>query len=362
VDSKINSETIVAHYSSKQSTITIGHGIFNFLVRLLPYSKWDVIGAIISDRVYLLHRQTIDDSLQEINACIKGYDDTEYNKSYAYAESYFNYLLHNQFSRKSLLIGIGGGVTTDFTGYLASSYMRGIDIVYVPTTLLAMVDASIGGKVAVNIEAGKNIIGHFHQPDYIIVDTGFLTTLPVEEWKCGMSEAVKHAIIGDSSSLNLFLRREVSIGNVNESLYHCVKNSVHFKANIVEQDEFEKNIRSILNYGHTVGHAIESVFHYTLSHGEAVAVGMLVESYISMKMGMPQEDFEMIKELLLYYKLLPDISFSTSDIIDHMQYDKKNIKGTILFVLLEKVGKPVIGQEVPGTLITEALNYYLTMV
>ncbi|MGB4270466.1 MAG: 3-dehydroquinate synthase [Spirochaetota bacterium] len=362
MDPITNSDTIVLQLDSKKSTIIIGRGILASLSSLIPYKKWDVIAAIISDTVYKLHKEVINHSLSLINAIAINYNDSEQNKSYAYAERYFTTLLENQCTRNSLVMGIGGGVTTDFAGYIASAYMRGVDVVYVPTTLLSMVDASIGGKVAVNIKTGKNIVGYFHQPDYIIIDIEFLQTLPQSEWRCGMSEVVKHALIGDSSSLTLLLNKEIQYGHIDNSLYNCINSSVQFKASIVEKDEFEKNIRAILNFGHTVGHAIESLLEYTVSHGDAVAAGMLIESYISMKEGMPKADFDCIRDIISSYDLLPNIVFDPSRIVNHMMYDKKNIKGKTRFVLLESIGKPRIGCEVNDSLVKEALNFYLKMV
>lgn len=362
MDPLTKTSAINLQFDSKKSTIIIGQEIFASLSTLIPYSKWDAIVAVVSDTVYGLHKTAIDNGLSLINAILLQYNDSEQNKSYAYAEQYFNQLLKHNCTRSSLLMGIGGGVTTDFAGYIASAYMRGIDVVYIPTTLLAMVDASIGGKVAVNIKSGKNIVGHFHQPDYIIIDINFLHTLPENEWRCGMSEVMKHAVIGDSSSFKLLQNKTVRYGQINTALYECIDSSVRFKASVVEKDEFEKNIRAILNYGHTVGHAIESLFEYRLSHGDAVAAGMLVESYISMKKGMPKDDFDCIKDLLWEYNLVPKITFDPHLILNHMMYDKKNIKGKIRFVLLESIGKPLIGQEVSDALVMEALQFYLTMV
>ncbi len=362
MDPITNNDVIVLQLDSKKSTIIIGSSILASLATLIPYKKWDVIVAIVSDTVYTLHKEVIDQSLALIDAIAIPYTDSEHNKSYAYAERYFNQLLENRCTRNSLVIAIGGGVTTDFSGYIASAYMRGVDVVYVPTTLLAMVDASIGGKVAVNIKAGKNIVGYFHQPDYIIIDIEFLQTLPRSEWRCGMSEVVKHALIGDSSTLTLLLNKEIQYGRIDNSLYNCINSSVRFKASVVEKDEFEKNIRAILNFGHTVGHAIESLLEYTVSHGDAVAAGILIESYISMKEGMPKADFDCIRDIISAYNLLPSISFDSYKIVNHMMYDKKNIKGKTRFVLLESIGKPQIGCEVNDALVKEALNFYLTMV
>lgn len=362
MDSIVSKRTMALNFDSKQSVIVIGQGIVESLSECISPERRDTIAAICSDRVYSLHKQNIDQCLHGINAQFLGFDDEEKNKSYAYAESYFNWMLQKQCSRNSLLIGIGGGVTTDFAGYIASAYMRGIDVVYVPTTLLAMVDASIGGKVAVNIKAGKNIVGHFHQPDCIVIDLEFLKTLPESEWRCGLSEVVKHALIGDTASLKLLMERKITVGTINNALYECIDSSVAFKAGVVQKDEHEKNIRAILNFGHTIGHAVESVLGYTIGHGEAIAIGMLVELYMSLNCGLSKVEFDTACSLLLDYELLPKISFDSGTIINHMVYDKKNIKGKIRFVLLESIGQPLIGQEVNETLMYEALGYYLKMV
>ncbi len=264
--------------------------------------------------------------------------------------------------RSSLIINLGGGVVTDLGGFVANTFKRGIDYINVPTSLLAMVDASIGGKTGVDLGVLKNQIGVIKSGKMVLIDTRFLDTLPQSELKSGLAEMLKHGLIHSRNYWN-------SVTNLNaltlEDLDRLVHESVVIKHNIVSQDPLEQGLRKALNYGHTLGHAIES---YCLSHdhkpsllhGEAIAIGMVLESYISSKLlTLNPEDLEGIKSVILstYNK----IDFDTSDykaIIDLLKYDKKNSHGKVKFVLLEAIGTPKMDCEVPNDLIIEAFEYY----
>ncbi|WOD43349.1 3-dehydroquinate synthase [Hwangdonia lutea] len=264
--------------------------------------------------------------------------------------------------RKSLLINIGGGVITDLGGFVASTFKRGIAYVNVPTSLLSMVDASVGGKTGVDLGHLKNQIGVISTPDLVLIDTEYLQTLPQNQMRSGLAEMLKHGLISNKSYWNKFEDlSKLSADNLDELIYE----SVIIKKNVVEADPFEDGLRKTLNFGHTLGHAIESYFlsnpnKKELLHGEAIIVGMILASYISTELvGFPRQTTADIKTLFLSYYDKVDIDKSEyHSIIDLLKYDKKNNHGNINFVLLEKIGVPKIDCLVDDAIIIDAFEYY----
>ena len=264
--------------------------------------------------------------------------------------------------RKSLLINLGGGVVTDLGGFVASTFMRGIDFINIPTSLLAMVDASVGGKTGVDLGALKNQVGVFNEGEIVGIDTSFLNTLPQNQMVSGFAEMLKHGLIYDKNYWNTLTNlQDLDISDLDKLIY----DSVVIKHRIVTEDPKEQGLRKILNFGHTLGHAIESYFlengdKTPLLHGEAIAVGMLLEAYISTKLcGLPKEDLQSITAELS--KTFAKVEINTNDlkpIINLLQYDKKNSHGIVKFVLLESIGKAKINCEVNNNLILEAFDYY----
>lgn len=321
--------------------------------------QFDVVGVIASERVFQLHEETVQKIADRFGAKIFPMKDGEENKNYRYAESFFNLLLKEGFTRKSLLVGVGGGVVGDFAGFCAAAYMRGISIVHIPTTLLAMVDSSIGGKVAVNIQAGKNIVGAFHQPRCVIDDMGFLRSLPDSELKNGIAETIKHALIGEMRLIPILTQHDLKSIRDDDVMEELIFLSASFKAAVVGQDVREAEIRAILNYGHTVGHAFESWMHYKeISHGEAVAWGMKAEAEISRRMGFLKEnEGRLLNELLERYGFVSrPPEFDPKGVLEHIKFDKKNIKDSLRFVLLKKNGEPVYNVEVEENLVLDVLK------
>lgn len=267
--------------------------------------------------------------------------------------------------RKALLINLGGGVVTDLGGFVASTFKRGIAYINIPTTLLSMVDASVGGKTGVDLDNLKNQIGVISQPEMVIIDTIFLETLPAIEMRSGLAEILKHGLIASRDYWN----KANDLGQLTlDDLESLIAESVDIKTTIVKKDPREENLRKTLNYGHTFGHAIESFYldhpHKShLLHGEAVAAGMIIAAYISNHLtSLPQQDLEEITGNLL--KTYPVINIDREDyepIMELMKFDKKNSHGKIKFVLLEKIGKSVIDWEVPKQLQVEALEYYINL-
>lgn len=264
--------------------------------------------------------------------------------------------------RKSLLLNLGGGVVTDLGGFVASTYRRGIKYINIPTSLLAMVDASVGGKTGVDMGSLKNQIGVINSGDMVVIDTSFLSTLPQNQLKSGLSEMLKHGLIHDRDYWN----KLTDLSNFDENdLDKLIHESVQIKKDIVTKDPLEKKERKHLNFGHTLGHAIESYFlsddtKEELLHGEAIAIGMILESFISYKLlDFPLSDLTNIKKVLL--NLFDKVTILPTDynpIIDLLKFDKKNEHGQINFVLLENIGQPKIDCLVDNSIIIEAFEYY----
>ncbi|MFE3848531.1 3-dehydroquinate synthase [Flavobacterium sp. LB3P45] len=286
----------------------------------------------------------------------------EQNKNIETCVQIWNVLTELGADRKSLVINLGGGVVTDLGGFVASTFKRGVDFIHIPTTLLSMVDASVGGKNGVDLGSLKNQIGVINVPKMVLIDTQYLDTLPQNEMRSGLAEMLKHGLIYDKSYWEKFLDlKAIDFADFDELIYR----SVEIKNEIVSQDPTEKNIRKSLNFGHTLGHAIESYFlendnKTTLLHGEAIAVGMILESYISMhKKLINQEEYIQIKSAIK--SIYDDILFDENDIkpiLELLIHDKKNEYGNIQFALIEGIGKIKINQSVENELILDAFQDY----
>jgi 3-dehydroquinate synthase len=290
------------------------------------------------------------------------FENGEINKNIETCVEIWNVLTELGADRKSLVINLGGGVVTDLGGFVASTFKRGIDFINIPTTLLAMVDASVGGKNGVDLGNLKNQIGVFNLPVMVLVNTEFLETLPQNEMRSGLAEMLKHGLIFDKNYWEKFLDlKELDYADF-DTLIH---RSVAIKNEIVTIDPTEKNIRKSLNFGHTLGHAIESYFlesdqKTTLLHGEAIAVGMILESYIAYKKSLlTNAEYVEIKEAIK--AIFDDIAFDTNDIdpiLELLIHDKKNEYGSIQFALIDGIGNIKINQLVENELILEAFTDY----
>jgi 3-dehydroquinate synthase len=265
--------------------------------------------------------------------------------------------------RKSLMINLGGGVVTDLGGFVASTFKRGISYINIPTSLLAMVDASVGGKCGVDLGNLKNQIGVINQPEMVLIDSNYLTSLPANEMRSGLAEILKHGLIASET----YWEKATNLEALTlEDLDSLITESIEIKSRIVKEDPTEKNLRKTLNYGHTLGHAIESYFltnpeKTTLLHGEAIAAGMIMATYLSHKIcEFPSNKLEnitkKINEIFPRINLLPD---DYDIILDLLKFDKKNSHGNINFVLLKDIGEAEIDIIVPNELLIEAMNYYL---
>jgi len=286
----------------------------------------------------------------------------EINKNIDTCIQIWNVLAELGADRKSLIINLGGGLVSDLGGFVASTFKRGIDFINIPTTLLAMVDASIGGKTGVDLGNLKNQIGIINNPKLVVIDSEYLTTLPQMEMRSGLAEIFKHGLIFNSSYWKQFLDlSKLDFDDFDSIIYDSIK----IKNEIVIQDPKEKGIRKALNFGHTLGHAIESYFlekptKKKLLHGEAIAIGMILESYISLtKKLISNEEYNQIKSTIK--SIFEEVVFEKGDIqsiLELLIHDKKNENGKIKFVLLDGIGKFTINQEVENEIIISSFEDY----
>jgi len=284
--------------------------------------------------------------------------DGEEEKSLETAGRLYNELTGVYAERTTPILALGGGVIGDLAGFVAATYLRGVPLIQVPTTLLAQVDSSIGGKVAVNHDQLKNMIGAFYQPRLVVTDVGTLKTLPTKEFTNGLAEVIKYAVIWDKE---LFIYLEGNLDKVRAldemTLGEIVFRTVKIKAIIVEKDERDMGLRSILNYGHTVGHAIESVSDFEMGHGEAVAIGMLAAARISNQLGFLDR-----REVIRLKGLIEEAGLPTKfenlevgQIIQAMKHDKKVLEGKVRFILPRTIGEVFITDEVSLSLVEQVL-------
>lgn len=326
--------------------IHIGAGMFEKLLsdiseNLAGFSKY---ACVVDSTVAQKYREHLD-SLTSLGVESLSINGGESAKCFSNFEKLCNWFAEIGLDRKSCVIAIGGGVIGDLTGFSAASYMRGISLIQVPTTLLSMVDSSVGGKTGINISAGKNLVGAFHQPNAVYADTDFLFTLPAREFSAGMAEVVKCGVLGDEK---LFNALEAFDGNFNASsvcLPDAIYSSCALKAKIVAEDEHEtakEGGRALLNLGHTLGHAIEKTAGYgAYLHGEAVAIGMVFAAYLSERFATLQSADSVRVKILLERCGLPTqmpVSADADAILNAMKSDKKTLSGTLRFVLMNGIG------------------------
>ena len=273
----------------------------------------------------------------------------------------FSHLLENKHNRTTTLIALGGGVIGDMTGFAAACYQRGVEFIQLPTTLLAQVDSSVGGKTAVNHPLGKNMIGAFYQPSLVLADTATLSTLPDREFNAGLAEVIKYGLIIDAEFFDWLEKNiEQVINRDDQALAFIIERSCRSKARIVSMDEKEKGIRAILNLGHTFGHAIETYTRYkSWLHGEAVATGMLMAADLSHRSGwLSEQDFHRIKSLL--EKIGLPVSYpegmGRKDFLSLMSVDKKVVDGTLKLVLLNRIGEAKVCSDFDSMLLEQTLD------
>ena len=312
------------------------------------------IALVINPTVKELYGKRVVDALKAHGFMVLSIviPDGEQYKNLDWANAIYTALLTNAFDRQSALVAVGGGVIGDLTGFAAATFMRGIPFIQVPTTLLAMVDSSVGGKTGVNHPMGKNMIGAFYQPKKVLMDLSALTTLPKEEFLSGMAEVIKYGVIWDSQFFEYIDANRDKICALDpDALSHIIRRSCEIKAEVVSRDEREGGLRAVLNFGHTVGHAIEKTEQYAMRHGYAVAIGMVYASRLAHRTGLCDASVpERVEALIRSYGLPAGLSAlsrrpAVVELMDTMRIDKKAEGGKVKFVLPTKVGEVVITKE-----------------
>ncbi len=348
---------------SQGYNILFNDDCYTYLAGLLQPERYSIVFVLADSNTsqYCLPR-FLQQLATEIPIEIIEIEPGEENKTIETCVEVWHALTELGADRKSLIINVGGGMVTDLGGFVASVFKRGIDFINVPTSLLAMVDASVGGKTGVDLGSLKNQIGVINNPEAVLVDLDMLETLPQEQMRSGLAEMLKHGLIADKSYWNNFTDLA---GLTTDDLAQLIHRSIQIKNDIVAQDPNEKDMRKLLNFGHTLGHAIES-YHLdreekpTLLHGEAIAIGMVLETYLSWQAGLLAEA-EYIEVKAVIQAIFPPVGFSLDDItaiIALLAHDKKNEFGGVNFVLLKGIGNAVINQRAENNLIYNAFEDY----
>jgi 3-dehydroquinate synthase len=344
--------------------IKIGSGLLRDLGRHCADLKLGNRCAVISDQnVAPRFAKMVQASLKKagFESVLITVAASETAKSVKVVEQCYDALAKHRLERKSFIVALGGGVVGDLAGFVAATYLRGIAFVQVPTTLLAQVDSSVGGKVGVNLKAGKNLVGAFHQPRLVLCDLDTLRTLPMREFRAGLAEVIKYGIIYDAA---LFARLERDLAKLlkrePKTLTEVIARCCEIKAEVVGQDETENGLRAILNFGHTIGHALENISGYgKYLHGEAISIGQIAAARISSISGLNSDEAERIGKIFKNAGLPTRIQLNAiqrKKLFAAMRLDKKVSAGEIKFVLAKRIGETVWGQKVPEPLIQETLD------
>lgn len=328
-------------------SIFIGHDLQHKLIDYCGSLKKRIV-IISDDTVINLYAKELAAAFQDKNIAVEllSFPAGEQHKSRETKHHLEDVLFEKNIGRDACFIALGGGVVTDMIGFLAATYCRGVPVIYVPTTLLAMVDASIGGKTAINTPHGKNLIGTFTQPISVWIDTKYLKSLPTNEWYNGLVEMLKHGLIADKSFFTTLKDHVFHFKNATqEMLEHIIYMSCMIKRNIIEQDEQDSGMRKLLNFGHTIGHAIETLENYRISHGKAVAMGIIVESYMAKQLNLLNETafndiYTVFKNEAL--QISTTVFNNPSALYSLLKLDKKSIANIPHFVLLNDIGKPFL--------------------
>jgi 3-dehydroquinate synthase len=356
-------QTLTVSLADRSYPIHIGSGLLGDTQSYAPYISGKSVAIVTNDTVAALYLQQVKSAIASLGKSILEIvlPDGEEHKTAASLDQIYTAMLAAKCDRKTTIIVLGGGVIGDVAGYAAATYQRGIPFIQVPTTLLAQVDSSVGGKTAINHPLGKNMIGAFHQPVAVISDTETLKTLPPREYASGLAEVVKHALIFDADH---FAELEANVDALNardaDVLTRVIAHSCAIKANVVKQDEREtKDIRALLNLGHTFGHAIETEMGYgAWFHGEAVAAGCCMAARLSKAMTKSAGiDTSRIEKLFAALNLpIKPPKVPAKNLLAHMQRDKKNEGGIVTLILLKRIGEAYLDRGVPEAQLLEFLE------
>ena len=353
---------ILFKIDGRKIPIFVGHNVCG-KASISKYIDYKDIVIITNTKIAKLHLKKLEKSLKSFNVKTLIFPDGEKYKNISSLNKVHDFLIKSKFNRNLTVIALGGGVIGDLAGFASDTFLRGVNLIHIPTTLLAQVDSSIGGKTGVNHKYGKNLIGSFKHPVAIFIDISYLKTLPQKEYISGLSEVVKYGAIGDRAFLRwLNTNSKLILERDPDSLVKLILMSVKAKVSVVQKDEKESNIRAHLNFGHTLGHAIESSLNYKgISHGEAVSIGMLFASAISVeKSDLKIDEFNLIENTLANFSLPVRIpsSIPGAKILQNMTYDKKNKKGKINFVLLTSIGSCCLNDRIDDRYILGLLKTF----
>lgn len=357
-----NMQSITVALGDRSYPIHIGDGLLADGLLLREAIGGGAAVVITNDVVAPLYLDQLLGALQGVAVTLVILPDGEQHKNLATASYIYDRLLAGKIDRKSTLVALGGGVIGDITGFAAATWLRGVRHVQVPTTLLAQVDSSVGGKTGVNHPQGKNMIGAFHQPTCVIADTSVLKSLPEREIKAGLAEVIKYGLINDSAFFAWLAENAAGLLTLDpERLGKAIAKCCRAKADIVARDERESGIRALLNLGHTFGHAIEAAAGYgAWLHGEAVAAGMVMAADLSRRIGwLDAESAHRIRSVLekdFGMPVIPPADISIDRYLELMASDKKAEQGRIRFVLLKEIGRAVIADEVERSLLAQTLT------
>ena len=336
---------VTTNPAAEDYDVVIEAGILDRLSAYLPEAHSYAI--ICDDNVAPLYARAVQTQLR--NAVAITFNAGEKNKTAATWHQLIDHLIALEAGRDTCIIALGGGVTGDLAGFVAATYMRGLPVVQIPTTLLAMIDASIGGKTGIDIEGGKNLVGAFHQPAIVIIDPNVLRTLPANELRYGLAEAIKHGAIADAAYLD-WIREDIALINTLEpqSIMRLIARSVEIKANFVSSDVREAGARAALNFGHTIGHALERVTSYALPHGEAVATGMMVELLAAESHGIAEPGSADLLSTVLAAAGLPvrlPGNLDADRVLEATRTDKKAREGQVRYAIPVRMGEFSAGEK-----------------
>lgn len=345
-------EKVFVDLGAASYEIFIGENILSNVADFVD-GKFTKVLLVTQEKILIMHGKNLVDGLEarDISYTVATIPDGETSKSLQEAEKLFTRAIEFGLDRKSVVIALGGGVVGDLAGFVAATFMRGIPLIQIPTTLLAQVDSSVGGKTAVNHALGKNLIGAFHQPRAVFIDLNCLTTLPEREIKSGLGEVVKYGVISDK---NFFAYLEDNADKILQrdlkTFAHIVKRSCELKAEVVAADERESGLRRILNFGHTLAHAVEEQTHYEkFRHGEAVAIGMVAAARLSFELGKTSAaNVIRLENLLQRFGIVTSYAGLDADKLYRVTFrDKKAVGGVVNWVLMRDFGEVEISSDVP---------------
>ena len=355
----------------KKYYIFLNHNIFDYIARFHKKNYPDCKAIIVTDNnVKKFYLKKLEDKFTFKGIKVNSYSvlNGERSKSFKNLEYLAEKIIKKGINRNDIIYALGGGIVGDLAGFLSSVILRGVKFIQIPTTLLAQVDSSVGGKTAINSKLGKNLIGTFYQPSAVFIDPNTLSTLPKKDLLAGYAEVIKYSLIDDKiffDWLNKNVKDNLSL--TTKKIVRVISTCVKKKAKIVKLDEKEKKSRMLLNFGHTFAHALENELNYKIRHGEAVSVGMLMAMKLSCNLGYAkQEDFNLLETHLKRLKLptkLNNLSnkkkWLSKDILDKMQKDKKSYKGNIQFILCRGIGSAFIKKNIDNAAVKKTIEEFL---